>query len=60
MPDPEHARKALTRVKVRVHQDILVNSSALLDAEEVVLLLPSQTRYESGGTSTSRSPPSLR
>ena len=53
MPDPQNARKALGRVKVRVHQDILVNSSALLDAEELVLLLPAQTRYESGGTSTS-------
>jgi molybdopterin-dependent oxidoreductase alpha subunit len=53
MPDPEHAMKGLTRPKVRVHQDILLNSSALADAEEMVLLLPSQTRYESGGTSTS-------
>ncbi len=55
MPDREHARRALTRVKLRVHQDIVLNHSTLLDAEEAVLVLPAQTRYEqrSGGTSTS-------
>ena len=43
------------KFRVRVHQDIVLNSSMLLDAEETVVLLPGQTRYEqrSGGTSTS-------
>jgi len=55
MPDPKFVAQALTKVPVRVHQDIVLNTSMLLDAEEVVVLLPAQTRYEqrTGGTSTS-------
>lgn len=55
MPDRAHAARALAAVKLRVHQDIVLNTSTLLDAEEAVLVLPAQTRYEqtSGGTSTS-------
>ncbi|RYZ04440.1 MAG: FdhF/YdeP family oxidoreductase [Myxococcales bacterium] len=55
MPDRRHARRALSQVKLRVHQDIVLNTSTLLEAEEAVLVLPAQTRYEqrSGGTSTS-------
>jgi molybdopterin-dependent oxidoreductase alpha subunit len=53
MPDPENARRGLARPRVRVHQDIVLNTSTLVDAEELVLVLPAQTRYESGGTSTS-------
>ncbi len=53
MPDPENARHGLSRVKVRVHQDIVLNTSTLVDCEEMVIVLPAQTRYESGGTSTS-------
>jgi molybdopterin-dependent oxidoreductase alpha subunit len=54
MPDPANARRGLERVKLRVHQDIVLNTSALVEADEVILL-PAQTRYEqrSGGTSTS-------
>ena len=53
MPDPDNARRGLARPRVRIHQDIVLNSSTLVDAEELVLVLPAQTRYESGGTSTS-------
>src|SRR5688572_5769068 len=55
MPDRDNARRGLSNVKLRVHQDIVLNTSTLLDAEEAVLVLPAQTRYEqrSGGTSTS-------
>jgi molybdopterin-dependent oxidoreductase alpha subunit len=55
MPDRAHAARALSRVGLRVHQDIVLNTSTLLDAEDAVLVLPGQTRYEqkSGGTSTS-------
>ncbi len=53
MPDPDNARRGLCRPRVRIHQDIVLNSSTLVDAEELVLVLPAQTRYESGGTSTS-------
>lgn len=55
MPDRRHAKRALSHVKLRVHQDIVLNTSTLLPAEDAVLVLPAQTRYEqrSGGTSTS-------
>jgi molybdopterin-dependent oxidoreductase alpha subunit len=55
MPDPAFVADALAKVPVRVHQDIVLNASMLLDPEEAVVLLPGQTRYEqrSGGTSTS-------
>jgi molybdopterin-dependent oxidoreductase alpha subunit len=46
---------ALSRVPVRVHQDTVLNTSALLEGAEAVLVLPAQTRYEQegGGTMTS-------
>jgi molybdopterin-dependent oxidoreductase alpha subunit len=55
IPDRRFVAEALQKVPVRIHQDIFLNSSMLLDPEEIVLILPSQTRYEqrSGGTSTS-------
>ena len=53
LPDRTFVREALERIPVRVHQDLVVNPSALLPAERVVLL-PAQTRYEQrgGGTTT--------
>jgi len=55
MSDRNFVAEALAKVPVRVHQDIVLNSSMLLDAEQTVVILPSQTRYEqrSGGTTTS-------
>ncbi|HVL47018.1 MAG TPA: FdhF/YdeP family oxidoreductase [Candidatus Thermoplasmatota archaeon] len=55
MPDPRFMREALASVPLRIHQDIVLNTSTVLDAAEAVLVLPAQTRYEqrSGGTSTS-------
>lgn len=55
MPDRDHARRALENVELRVHQDIVLNTSTLLEARGAVLVLPAETRYEqrSGGTSTS-------
>ncbi|HMJ10371.1 MAG TPA: molybdopterin-dependent oxidoreductase, partial [Polyangiaceae bacterium] len=55
MPDRRHAQRALENVKLRVHQDLVLNTSTLLDATEAVLVLPAETRYEqrSGGTQTS-------
>ena len=54
-PDPNYAGHGLEHVKCRVHQDIVLNHSMLLDAGEVAVLLPGQTRYEQagGGTITS-------
>jgi predicted molibdopterin-dependent oxidoreductase YjgC len=55
VPDSAIVANALERIPVRVHQDLTLNPSMLLDAQETVLLLPAQTRYEqlTGGTSTS-------
>ncbi|MEK7782543.1 MAG: molybdopterin-dependent oxidoreductase, partial [Candidatus Binatota bacterium] len=55
MPDRRFVSDALTQVPVRVHQDIVLNSSMLIDPSELVILLPAQTRYEQrgGGTTTS-------
>lgn len=55
LPDPDYAGHGLERVKCRVHQDIVLNHSMLLEPGGVVVLLPGQTRYEQagGGTITS-------
>lgn len=55
MPDPDFIEKALSELEIRVHQDIILNTSTLVDAKEVVIVLPAKTRYEQegGGTSTS-------
>jgi molybdopterin-dependent oxidoreductase alpha subunit len=54
MPDRDYMATALSRVRLRIHQDIVLNSSSLLPGR-TVLLLPAQTRYETpgGGTATS-------
>jgi molybdopterin-dependent oxidoreductase alpha subunit len=53
LPDPARVERALTRVPLRVHQDIVVSSQMLVDGD-TVLLLPAATRYEQrgGGTET--------
>lgn len=55
MPDPAFVRQCLEEVELRVHQDIVLNTSTLADVREAVLVLPAMTRYEQpgGGTSTS-------
>ncbi|GGG21188.1 FdhF/YdeP family oxidoreductase [Paenibacillus abyssi] len=55
MPDPDSVKRQLEAVELRVHQDIMFNTSTLLDAKEAVIVLPAKTRYEQvgGGTSTS-------
>ena len=55
MPDRRYVEEALARIPVRVHQDIFLSRSMLVDAEELVIVLPGQTRYEQrgGGTTTS-------
>lgn len=58
LPDPDHVAAALSRVPLRVHQDILVNDQMLLDPADTVILLPAKTRFEQDGggieTSTER------
>jgi len=55
LPDPSRSRRALERPRLRVHQDIVLSSSMLVDGAGDVVLLPAVTRYESpgGGTETS-------
>lgn len=55
MPDPDFVAEALSNLEIRVHQDIILNTSTLLDAKETVIVLPAKTRYEQdgGGLSTS-------
>jgi predicted molibdopterin-dependent oxidoreductase YjgC len=49
-----YAAEALSRVPIRVYQDLMLKPSMLLDSTDVVVVLPAQTRYEqrSGGTCT--------
>ncbi|USG64583.1 FdhF/YdeP family oxidoreductase [Brevibacillus ruminantium] len=55
MPDPAFMENCLKNMEMRVHQDIIFNTSTLVDAKEEVIVLPAMTRYEQpgGGTSTS-------
>ncbi|RNB82706.1 formate dehydrogenase [Brevibacillus fluminis] len=55
MPNPDHVRQCLEQIELRVHQDIILNTSTLVDAREAVIVLPAMTRFEQpgGGTSTS-------
>jgi molybdopterin-dependent oxidoreductase alpha subunit len=55
MPERRFVGEALAQVEVRIYQDIVLNSSMLIDPSGLVILLPAQTRYEqrSGGTTTS-------
>jgi len=53
LPDPAMVERAMERVPLRVHQDIIVNTQMLLPGDDVILL-PVTTRYEQegGGTET--------
>jgi len=55
LPEPEMVERALGKIKLRVHQDIVANPTMFVDPADTVVLLPSRTRYEQrgGGTETS-------
>ena len=55
LPEPNLVARALSRIKLRVHQDIVANPTMFVDPRETVVILPSRTRYEQrgGGTETS-------
>jgi molybdopterin-dependent oxidoreductase alpha subunit len=55
MPNPDFVRQCLENIEVRVHQDIIFNTSTLADAKEAVIVLPAMTRYEQPGGCTSTS-----
>ncbi len=49
LPEPEYCQRALERIPLRVHLDIVVSSQMLVDPAETVVLLPAATRYEMPG-----------
>jgi molybdopterin-dependent oxidoreductase alpha subunit len=55
LPEPDLVHDALSKIKLRIHQDIVVNPTMFVDPAETVILLPAKTRYEQrgGGTETS-------
>jgi len=55
LPEPVLVREALAKIGTRVHQDIVVNPTMLVEPADTVVLLPTRTRYEQrgGGTETS-------
>ncbi|MFC7440409.1 FdhF/YdeP family oxidoreductase [Laceyella putida] len=55
MPDPDFVRMCLEKMEIRVHQDIILNTSTLVEAREAVIVLPAMTRYEIPGGVTSTS-----
>lgn len=54
LPEPEYVRRALARLPLRVHQDIILTDQMLIEGDGDVLLLPAKTRYEQddGGIET--------
>jgi molybdopterin-dependent oxidoreductase alpha subunit len=54
LPEPDVVDAALSRVPLRVHQDVVLSSQMFTEPGEVVVLLPAATRYEQrdGGTET--------
>ncbi|MHB8416976.1 MAG: FdhF/YdeP family oxidoreductase [Myxococcales bacterium] len=55
LPDPAYVKRALERVRFRIHQDLVVNAQQLVEPGEWLLLLPAATRYETPGGITSTS-----
>jgi molybdopterin-dependent oxidoreductase alpha subunit len=54
-PDSHFVAEALRRIPMRIHQDVALNHSMLVNAEQAVLVLPGQTCYEQRGGATSTS-----
>jgi anaerobic selenocysteine-containing dehydrogenase len=49
MPDPASVERALAAIPLRIHQDIVLNHSMLIEPRDTVYLLPAKTRYEHTG-----------
>jgi molybdopterin-dependent oxidoreductase alpha subunit len=49
LPEPARVRRALSTPRLRVHNDIVLSSSMLVEPADTVLLLPAATRYETPG-----------
>jgi molybdopterin-dependent oxidoreductase alpha subunit len=54
LPDPKVVANAMSKVPMRVHQDIILTDQMFIEGAGEVLLLPAKTRYEQddGGTET--------
>jgi molybdopterin-dependent oxidoreductase alpha subunit len=52
LPEPARVRAALSRPRLRIHHDIVLTSSMLVEPADTVLLLPATTRYEAPGGAT--------
>lgn len=54
LPEPAYVSRAMERIPLRVHQDIILTDQMFIEGGDV-LLLPAKTRYEQddGGTETS-------
>jgi predicted molibdopterin-dependent oxidoreductase YjgC len=55
LPDRRFTAEALARVPLRIHQDIMLSPSQLVDSAGTVLILPAQTRFEQRGGVTTTS-----
>lgn len=55
LPEPDFVREAIERIPTRIHQDIVLSPQMFVEPNDLVLLLPAETRYEQrgGGTETS-------
>src|SRR5262249_16596411 len=49
LPDPPEVERALQRIPLRVHMDIVISAHMLVEPGEEVILLPAATRYETPG-----------
>jgi predicted molibdopterin-dependent oxidoreductase YjgC len=49
LPEPDFVREAVGRVPARIHQDIILSPQMFVEPNDIVLLLPAQTRYEQRG-----------
>ena len=49
LPEPDYCERALERIPLRVHLDIVLSSQMLVEPAETVVLLPAATRYEMPG-----------
>ena len=54
LPQPERVERALAKLPLRIHQDIVLTPQMLVEPQDEVWLLPARTRYEQegGGTET--------
>jgi len=49
LPQPDRIERAVERIPLRIHQDIVLTPKMLLEPRDVVYLLPARTRYEHRG-----------